>query len=372
MLELHAYSSQFCIFNLSKQQNDAITTLKNNKDILIKESDKGSCFVVMDSSFYKRKIETMLADTDTYEKLNNHSDDKIMKTIKKYADKYSKCFTKKERDYITKFENKDSNLYGTPKIHKDQDIRTAIDQQNNAYVILPAPEHLEFRPIVAGCQSPTSRLSHLLDEILKPLTINITSYIKDTRHFLQYLDNQNVEEDDILVTMDIKSLYTSLKHSLVKSAIAYWYNNTDTINTRFNLNMLLEGIDIIVKNNTFKFNAIWYKMKLGLGMGNRAACSVACLTIGYLEEKMYADVKILFNEQTMNFIKQALKRFIDDCFLLWKKRYGDINVLFELLNKMDDKIIYTIETSTKEIPFLDVLIRKSGIILETDIYYKKN
>ena len=316
-------------------------------------------------------MENMLSDSVTYERLNSHDEDTIMKTIAKYAQKYSRCFTRKERDYITKFVNKDSNFYGTPKIHKNEQIRCAIDDQKSAFITLPPPDNLEFRPIVAGCQSATSKLSHIMDEILKPLTSNISSYIKDTRHFLQYLDRQTPEIDDILVTFDIKSLYTNLKHNLVKTAIAYWLTETDTVDNRFTVNMILEGIDIIIKNNTFKFNGNWYKMKVGIGMGNRAGCTIACLTVAYLEEKMYAQIRIQFDELTSELIKSALKRFIDDCFLLWKKQYGDINLLHGLLNSMDDKIQYTMETSETQIPFLDVLVIKQGCEIQTDIFYKK-
>lgn len=54
---------------------------------------------------------------------------------------------------------------------------------------------------------------------------------------------------------------------------------------------------------------------------NKAACTIACLTIAYLEEGLYADIEIQFDTKTKDLIKQALKRYIYDVFLLWKKRY---------------------------------------------------
>ena len=43
-----------------------------------------------------------------------------------------------------------------------------------------------MRPIVAGPNCPTKRLSQLIDIILKPLLIHIKSYVK---HNLDFLEN---------------------------------------------------------------------------------------------------------------------------------------------------------------------------------------
>ena len=41
-----------------------------------------------------------------------------------------------------------------------------------------------------------------------------------------------------------------------------------------------------------------------------------------------------------------------------------------MLNNLDPDIRFTIECSDKQLPFLDILVMKEGIKLETDIYYK--
>ena len=64
------------------------------------------------------------------------------------------------------------------------------------------PKDIEFRPIVAGCNCPTSCLSEFLDKILKPLTINIKSHVKDSTDFLYKLP-KNVLEDSELITFDV-------------------------------------------------------------------------------------------------------------------------------------------------------------------------
>ena len=43
--------------------------LKNDKDIIIKESDKGGSCVIMDKTFYYEKMMEMLKDDKTYREL---------------------------------------------------------------------------------------------------------------------------------------------------------------------------------------------------------------------------------------------------------------------------------------------------------------
>lgn len=173
-----------------------------------------------------------------------------------------------------------------PKIHKSQEIKKAIVEQKSSYIRIVAPSDLTFRPIVAGPQCPTSRLSSLLDEILKPLVPNVKSYIKDTRNFIVYLDTiSNIEEDDTLLTFDVKSLYTNISHNQGRNAVAFWVEkHRDQIAQRFSLNFILEGLNIVLQNNTFHFNDKYYLQLTGTAMGTKVAPTYANLTLGWLEE----------------------------------------------------------------------------------------
>ena len=48
-----------------------------------------------------------------------------------------------------------------------------------------------LRPIVAGPNCPTRRLSNLVDILLKPFLIHIKSYIKDNLDFLKKCSREN-------------------------------------------------------------------------------------------------------------------------------------------------------------------------------------
>ena len=59
--------------------------------------------------------------------------------------------------------------------------------------------------------SPTEKISHFVDHCLKPTVPNIRSYVKDTTHFLQILENVGQDPEGArLVCLDITSLYTNI------------------------------------------------------------------------------------------------------------------------------------------------------------------
>ena len=69
-----------------------------------------------------------------------------------------------------------------------------------------------IRPIVSSCESPTENISQFLDYWLQPIMRNLPSYLKDTSQLINELRMLSVEPNTILVTIDVKSLYTCIPH----------------------------------------------------------------------------------------------------------------------------------------------------------------
>ena len=93
-----------------------------------------------------------------------HAINKIKTLIIKHTD----VLIDKEIDLIN-FETKCSNLHGLPKVHKIDMITEVIKNCNfSNFVDIKSPNDLQFRPIVAGPISSTSRLSEVIDILIKP------------------------------------------------------------------------------------------------------------------------------------------------------------------------------------------------------------
>ena len=81
-------------------------------------------------------------------------------------------------------------------------------------------------------------------------------------------------------------------------------------------------------------------------------------------------IKIRFGHEFGNEFIQNWKRFLDDCFIPWIKSSSELLELKDILNNLHADITFTMEYSNEQQPFLDVLIKRVGTKIETDIYYK--
>ena len=59
------------------------------------------------------------------------------------------------------------------------------------------------------------------------------------------------------------------------------------------------------------------------------------------------------------FILENWCRFLDDCETPLEKTQIDPNILLEILNSINPSIKFTMETSDKELPLLDILMKKN-------------
>ena len=360
-------------YNLTAEEQNALRQLKEDNDIIIKEADKGGAFVIMDTKYYQEQMDKMLGNTDTYKQLSHYKENDVKKKLEKFVKKYSKCLTSSEQKYISSFDMKTSNIYGLPKIHKSKMINDAITAQKSEYIHVKNVEDLKFRPIIAGPICPTSHLSAFLDEILKPMLPHVQSYVRDDQDFLLKLD-RNITEDTVLATFDVESLYTNIDHQIGKEAISFWIDKyKEKIPQRMNRNLIIEALDIVLKNNTFIFNNTLFLQLIGTAMGTKMAPTYANLVLGYLELKLYSECERLHGLEFRQFIEKGWKRYLDDGYITWNNTFGNIQLLEDLLNNLHKSIRFTSENNKDRIPFLDILIiaNSQQMKLITDIFHKK-
>ena len=137
--------------NLTPEECRAIKQLKCRENGLsILPADKGRVTVVMDKDEYDWKLQQMLDDTNTYEKLRS---DPAPALEWRMNGKLLALRKKNELPTVVYDKLRSSGgrtpcLYGLPKIHKDG---------------------VPLRPIVSFTQSPTYQLSKYLSQLLSPL-----------------------------------------------------------------------------------------------------------------------------------------------------------------------------------------------------------
>ena len=369
--------------NLTKDERNALSELKENQNIVFKKADKGGSFVIMDNEFYRDKL--VINDhlsTPTYKKVNKDCDVNVFKNLQKHVKKFEHCLTNYEKDYLLKFELSTSNFYVLPKIHKSQMIEKAINSYNNYHIEMNTPHDLKGRPIIAGCSSPTHRLSSLLDKILMPISSKVKTYIKDDWDFIRNLPSNLTFAETTMYSVDISSLYTSISHSLGINAIKFWINkHRKLIPNRFSEEFIIESLIFVLENNYFIFDGQYYKQEDGTAMGTNVAPVYACLTVAYLEEyELFPNIlPRYFNVDQCSWIQENYKRYMDDGFLPLLKSIN-LELFMECLNSLHPMINFTYETAkftknntnvVQTLNFLDVtVILDDNNSISTDVFYK--
>ena len=171
--------------------------------------------------------------------------------------------TEEEALYLFKANPRISNFYSLPKIHK----------ANN-------PE----RPIVNSIGSITEKLSEYVDENIKHLAKLVPSYIKDTTHFLQLLLTTPIQEEDLLVTIDVSSLYTNIIHEEGLHTMQDWMLQN---NINYNRTEFIKKLGyLVLKHNYFEFNGQLFLQQQGTAMGTRMAPNYGIIFMHKIETEL--------------------------------------------------------------------------------------
>ena len=183
--------------------------------------------------------------------------------------------------------------------------------------------------------------------------------IKD---FIQKLNQiEEVPQDSLLVTLNVKSLYINIPNDEGIKAVKEVYDKRPdkTVSTK----VITSFLSLILTLNNFISNSVNYIQKMGCAMGTICAPSYANLFMAQLEEKhIYPHIKG---------IALSYLRYIDDIFIIWKGTKEQSITFINELNKNHKTIKFEYEISSQKIPFLDTMVYKEKENnLQTTLYRK--
>ena len=164
------------------------------------------------------------------------------------------------------------------------------------------------RPVVSSVNCHTTKISRYVDHYIQPLAKQVKSCIRDTTDFLQKIKSlERIPQDAILVTLDVRSLYSNIKHDEGLSALKECLD-TRTINNP-PTTVVTTLMNHILTLNNFNFNGRHFLQIKGCAMGTVSAPSYATIYMGYFEEKF---IYPIINSECLFYT-----RYIDDTFLIY-------------------------------------------------------
>lgn len=327
-----------------KTYQDTLNLLKRHKDdIIITNSDKGNRTVLMYKAEYISKMNELLDDKATYKRSRTDPTEKLMRknnTIindlhnNKHIDTYTKL-------KLTCSAANAPQLYGLPKIHK--------------------PE-IPMRPISASFALPAYHLSKFIGTILNNLT-STKHNIKNSTHLKEDLQTIDIEETDLLISLDVVSLFTNIPiHLATKIVLKKW----DTIKNHTNIpkNNFMKILDFCLKdNNYFCFDNNTYIQNYGMPMGNPLSPTIATIVLDDLIDYT------LDNLKSQNIEIKYITKYVDDFFAIIKQK--DKQTILKEFNYYHNKLKFTMEEEeNNKINYLDVTIHKINNSLVTNWFTK--
>ena len=335
--------------NITKTERSTMRGFRKRNEI-VKCSDKSKSLVVMDRDAYLEKAEAILSDTHSYERTQVSSE--ALEQLVSGALKKIKTLGNLPPDIYKGLFPQESRLpefYGLPKIHKQG-----------------AP----LRPVVAAFDGPLTPISKFLERILHQLLRFVPAHIENslaaTQSLRKSLPSLRATENVIIVAMDVVALYPSIPIDdgifAVVEKLKEHENDVDTAGV--SITDIQSLLQLVLRNNYFKFGDETYRQKKGVAMGNHLAPPLAIIFMDRLEQNML---------RTAEFKPASYDRYVDDCLMVWNHGETELTRFLKHCNQQHPNIQFTWESSLygNSVSFMDlqISVREDGQV-EYELYQK--
>nr|VZI48122.1 unnamed protein product [Spirometra erinaceieuropaei] len=231
-----------------------------------------------------------------------------------------------------------ARFYGLPKIHKP---------------------NVPLRPIVAQKCSPTYNLDKWMSRKLNFLREGSVTSVNSASQFLADIRGKTIQPDQIMVSFDVVSLFTSippdLARDVLRKRLEEKYNETTG---PLKIQHLLQ-LFAFCQRTFFTFDGRTYEQIKGTPMGSPISSLVAELVLQELEKVAFSRYKPAF-----------WRRYVDDTFVIIEK--DKLSGFQDLLNSIFPDIQFTREDEEDEkLPFLDVLVTRTPDSNRSTTVYRK-
>ena len=233
--------------------------------------------------------------------------------------------------YLKPTDSPAPRFYGQPKIHKPG---------------------VPIRPIVSYSGSLLYNLNKYIANILKAYVRDENNNAKNSTTFSNYIRNVPIEDDEIMVSFDVTSLYTNIPIIDTLNIIKDYVNNDDqfTRKTTIPQDKFLDLVHLVLTTTWYTFNSQFYQQTDGVAMRSLASSAAAEI---YLQA--YENTAIT----TALHPPKIWERFVDDVYCILKRTH--LEYIFHHINKLYQNIKFTMdEESNGELAFLDTLLKQNN------------
>ena len=347
--------------------------LQKDRKIVIKACDKGAGIIILNFDTYmKACYDHLLSKTDDdipyYSQVDDLAVERAKQKIRQVLEEGLEkgIISKNEFDAMIADEKMPGRFYSNFKVHK--------------------PE-IPVRPIISGSDSLTEGIATFVEYHIKPIATTHESYLQDTPDFLRIIETINkgprLSQNAILVTFDVKALFTNIKHEDGLQCLQEILHKRTQ--PEVPQDFILKLMELILRHNIFSFHDAYWKQEIGAAMGSKPIPSYANIFMAKSIDQVIVSLAKKYNmENTLAL--QLMKRFLDDFFIIFNGSTKRLHDFFHEINQIHPSIKLTMNHTAiageapgdkcdceekSAIPFLDTLCSIKNGKIDTDLY-KKN
>ena len=330
--------------NLSKDERKALKELQSDTSIVILPADKGRSTVILNREDYLEKCMDHI-NNGPYQLLKKDPTTKIKaKTLKQLKVlKDNEFIDNKLYYYLKPTDSPAPRFYGQPKIHKPG---------------------VPIRPIVSYSGSPLYNLNKYIANILKTYVKHENNNAKNSTTFSNYIRNVPIEDDEIMVSFDVTSLYTNIPIIDTLNIIKDYVHSDDQFarKTAIPQDKFLDLVNLVLTTTWYTFNSQFYQQTDGVAMGGPASSTTAEI---YMQAHESTAISTALHPP------KVWERFVDDVYSIVKRT--QLENFFHHINNLHQNITFTMEEeSNGELAFLDTLLKRNNGEISVLVYRKPN
>ena len=330
--------------NITREERRALKELGKDKIKIILTADKGVSLVVMDKEEYISNAHTLL-DQPEYKSIpadpTARYKNKLISILKSIQAEGGINEVTYRRLYPTGASS--PKFYGLPKVDK---------------------QGMPLRPIVSSIGAVTYQTAKELSKILKPLVGKSPHHEHNNEDFLQHLKGIQLGPDEVIISYDVKVLFTSVSIQPALTIIEKLLEEDPGLHERTSMTVknIICLLEFCLRSTYFTFQNQYYEQVEGAAMCSPISPIVANLYMENFETRAIS---------TSPHPPLMWKRFVDDTCVIIKEAHKQ--EFLEHINSIDPHIQFISEDSKDDgsMPFLDMLITPTEDgRLNTTVYRK--
>ena len=255
------------VFNTPDNTWKSLQKLTCNPDIAVLKGDKDSSVVTIPRTSYNEKLQEMINDGITDGKYRRTSDNTTqdLQSFQSFLYRNFKNCKNENFDYdkVRPTSNKPAVLFATAKTHKFAEFKDITT------------ENLKLRPIISTCGTYYYQSAKSLAKYLAPLAENEYT-IKDTLESPDRLQDRTLDEDEVLVSYDVSSLFTEVSLEDTIDYIIHQIYNENKLPHLSNKRIFKRLLQKVTQGSVFSFNGNLYKQIDGCGMAGQSVVACDC------------------------------------------------------------------------------------------------